>query len=142
MLQDIFVKVYKNLNSYDNAFTFSAWIYRIAHNESISWYRKLKVRPEGNLVNDEDELLLRQIVSQENSADKEFDESVNAEEIMRALYELDEKYRDPIILQYFENKEYDEISDILKIPIGTVGTLIHRGKKKLGRLLDEHKLHI
>src|SRR5690606_37040682 len=50
VLQEVFIKVYRNLNDYDDRYSFSAWIYRIAHNETISWYRKRKIRPEGNLV--------------------------------------------------------------------------------------------
>src|SRR5690606_8168284 len=50
VLQEIFLKVYKNLNGFDPKLSFSSWIYRIAHNEAISWYRKQSVRPEGNLI--------------------------------------------------------------------------------------------
>ena len=46
VLQEIFLKVYKNLNGFDRSLQFSSWIYRISHNEAISWYRKKNVRPE------------------------------------------------------------------------------------------------
>lgn len=141
VLQDVFVKVYRNLNDFDTDLSFSSWIYRIAHNEAISAYRKKSVRPEGHLV-DEGDLVLEFVSGKESGADKLFDESINADEVAKALDELSERYKDPIILRFFEHKEYDEISDILKIPIGTVGTLIHRGKKQLETLLDEEKLHI
>ena len=58
ILQEIFLKVYKNLNGYDSGLSFSSWIYRIAHNETISWYRKQNVRPEGHLISDNEELFL------------------------------------------------------------------------------------
>ena len=47
-LQDIFIKIYKNLNGFDTNLSFSSWVYRIAHNEAISAYRKKNVRPEGH----------------------------------------------------------------------------------------------
>ena len=67
---------------------------------------------------------------------------VNAEEVSRALERIDEKYREPIILRFFEHKEYDEISDILQIPMGSVGTLLHRGKKQLASVLNKDILRI
>jgi RNA polymerase sigma-70 factor (ECF subfamily) len=67
---------------------------------------------------------------------------VNATQVGMALSEIDEKYREPLILRFFEHKEYDEISDILQIPIGSVGTLIHRGKKQLAAVLNKDALRI
>lgn len=136
ILQDIFIKVYKNLNGFDSSLSFSSWIYRIAHNEAISWYRKQNVRPEGHLIADAEELLLF-VPDKHITAEHVFDSHIDAESLSTALKKLESKYRDPIILRFFENKEYDEISDILKIPIGTVGTLISRGKKKLEDLLPK-----
>ncbi len=141
VLQEIFIKAYRNLNSFDTALSFSSWIYRIAHNESISWYRKRNVRPEGHLVGDSDELF-QFLGSKEDGAEVSFDKGVNAAEVSKALEALDEKYREPIILRFFEHKEYDEISDILQIPIGSVGTLIHRGKKNLANVLNKDNLRI
>lgn len=134
VLQDIFIKVYKNLNAFDSNLSFSSWIYRIAHNEAISFYRKKRVRPEGNLVIDSEDILPFQAHGGD-SAEALFDASLGAVAVTAALRALEQKYRDPIILRYFEYKEYDEISDILKIPIGSVGTLIHRGKKRLQELI-------
>ena len=130
VLQEVFIKAYKNLNSFDMQMSFSAWIYRIAHNEAISWYRKHNVRPEGHLIADSSEVL-NLIKSKEEAADVVFDQNINAEEVNKALLRIDEKYRQILTLRYFEHMEYDEISDVLKIPVGSVGTLIHRGKKQL-----------
>lgn len=131
VLQEIFIKVYKNLNAFDSSLSFSSWIYRIAHNEAISFYRKQTVRPEGHQLPDSTDVLTWLPEETIDSAERLFDAKVNAVVVKKALAELDPKYRDAIILRYFEHKEYDEISDILKIPIGSVGTLIHRGKKQL-----------
>ena len=141
VLQEIFLKVYKNLNSFDQSLQFSSWIYRISHNEAISWYRKKNVRPEGHLIADSEELL-GFLSAKEDTQDQLFDRSVNAEVVNAALLKIDSKYREVIILRFFEHKEYDEISDILKIPIGSVGTLLHRGKKQLAGELNSDAIRI
>lgn len=134
VLQDIFIKIYKNLNGYDSRLSFSSWAYRIAHNEAVSWYRKKNIRPEGNLIASPDELFLY-IPDTTSPIELLLDQTIDAKVLRDTLSTLEAKYRDPIILRFFEHKEYDEISDILKIPIGTVGTLISRGKKKLEKSL-------
>lgn len=141
VLQEIFIKAYRNLNGFDTSLSFSSWIYRIAHNESISFYRKQNVRPEGHLVADGEELF-DFIPNKQTGDDVLFDAKLSAAEITRALAELEPKYREPIILRYFEHKEYEEISDILEIPIGSVGTLLHRGKKKLKSVINEAMIRI
>ncbi len=135
VLQEIFIKAYRNLNSFDTSLTFSSWIYRIAHNEAISWYRKQSVRPEGHLISDGEDVLSL-ISSKEEAAEIAFDKNVNATELAKALEEIELKYKEVLILRYFEHKEYEEISDILKIPSGSVGTLIYRGKKQLYNALN------
>lgn len=141
VLQDIFLKVYRNLNGFDPKLKFSSWIYRIAHNEAISAYRKKNVRPEGHLVSDSEEMLSF-VASSLEAADVSFDKGVNAEVVQKALDSLDKKYYDVLILRFFEHKEYDEISDILQIPIGSVGTLIHRGKKQLQTAINTETIRI
>ncbi|NCN11842.1 RNA polymerase sigma factor [Candidatus Kaiserbacteria bacterium] len=141
VLQEIFLKAYRNLNGFDTSLRFSSWIYRITHNEAISWYRKQNVRPEGHLIGDSDELLML-LKSKEESVDEQFDKMINVKELNKALEKIDEKYREVIILRFFEDKEYEEISDILEIPVGSVGTLLHRGKKQLATALNPDTLRI
>ena len=136
VLQDIFIKVYKNLNSFDQSLSFSAWIYRIAHNEAVSWYRRRKARPEGYLVADSEAVLA--LVSDDglDRPEERFDRDIDAALLVRELEKLDDKYRDILLLRYFEHLEYEQISDVLKIPVGTVGTLVHRAKKQLKKNLE------
>jgi len=141
VLQDIFLKVYRNLNGFDQRLKFSSWIYRISHNEAISSYRKKNVRPEGHLVADSEEILSF-VAGSMDSAEVEFDKTVNAETVNKALLSLDSKYSQVLLLRFFEHKEYDEISDILQIPIGSVGTLIHRGKKQLASVIKDDQIRI
>ena len=141
VLQEIFIKVYKNLNGFDTSLKFSSWIYRIAHNEAISWFRKKNVRPEGHLVSSGDDILAL-VAAKQDGAEEDFDKDINAEVVIASLEKIDEKYRDPLILRFFEHKEYEEISDILKIPVGSVGTLIHRGKQQLRKQIDEEHIRL
>ncbi|OGG41795.1 hypothetical protein A2837_01105 [Candidatus Kaiserbacteria bacterium RIFCSPHIGHO2_01_FULL_46_22] len=138
VLQEVFIKVYRNLNDYDEHYSFSAWIYRIAHNEAISWYRKKKVRPEGNLVVDSEEVLAFLNNNEEDAAVR-LDQKINAAYLEDALAKLDPKYQAVLILRYFEHLEYEEISDVLELPTGTVGTLIHRAKKQLREALEKYE---
>jgi RNA polymerase sigma-70 factor (ECF subfamily) len=141
VLQEIFIKVYRNLYGFDTSLSFSSWVYRIAHNEAISWYRKSNVRPEGHLIAEGDEITTL-LSSKEESREVLFDQTLNAVAVNKALKEIDAKYREVLVLRFFEHKEYDEISDILKIPIGSVGTLIHRGKKQLAAVLKPETIRI
>ncbi|HVM91133.1 MAG TPA: sigma-70 family RNA polymerase sigma factor [Verrucomicrobiae bacterium] len=129
VLQDVFLKAYRNLNDFDQSLRFSSWIYRIAHNTAMSFFRAKRVRPEGMLVDDSEEALshVKSDLNIETEAERNFD----AERLRTALDTLDPKYRDVLVLRYFEQRDYAEISDILRIPEGTVATLIHRAKKRL-----------
>lgn len=131
VLQNVFIKVYKNLNNFDQSLSFSAWIYRIAHNEAISWYRRRKARPEGYLAAESD--MITSLLADDGieRPDERFDREIDSKIMLRELEQLDDKYLEVLILRYFEHLEYEEISDVLQIPVGTVGTLVHRAKKQL-----------
>ena len=129
ILQEVFIKVYLNLNDFDKELKFSSWIYRITHNEVISHFRKTKVRPQGHKVAiDDDEV---KFLADEINITKEIDTNILREQIETALVKLDLKYREVLTLKYFEEKNYKEISDIIKKPMGTVATYIKRGKEEL-----------
>ncbi len=138
LLQDIFIKIYLNLRGFDTSLKFSSWGYRIAHNEIITWYRKKKIRPQINFEDYEEENLIN-IFKEDTDIEKEFGKAELKKHIKEAIEKLDEKYKDIIVLRFLEEKEYEEISDILQIPLGTVSTLIHRGKKDLQKLLLKYK---
>lgn len=128
ILQDIFIKVYQNLNDYDLTLSFSSWIYRIAHNQVIDTHRKNKIRPHGNYI-DVDDSVLENIVNDFDFT-KEIDAKILKKSIKEVISNLDNKHREILILKFFEQKDYKEISDILKKPTGTVATLINRAKKQ------------
>ncbi|MHB8842307.1 MAG: RNA polymerase sigma factor [Candidatus Aquicultor sp.] len=140
LLQDIFIKVYINLNDYDTDLKFSSWLYRIAHNEAISFYRKKRIRPMP--VATEEETRLFENIADETDLIGFLDAKINGDILRRALTEIDEQYRDVLVLRFFEEKSYTEISDILKIPEGTVGTLLNRGKKRLNDILTTKNINL
>lgn len=128
LLQNVFLKVYRNLNGFDPRLRFSSWIYRIAHNETMSFFRARRVRPEPT-PDDADELLERVPAALDIEADA--NAALDAIRIRRALDALEPKYRDILVLRYFEERAYADMSDILRMPMGTVATLLNRAKKKL-----------
>lgn len=138
LVQDIFIKIYLNLRDFDTSLKFSSWGYRIAHNEIISWYRRKKIRPQINFEDYEEDNLMN-IFKDDTNVEKSFENSEIKKHIGEAIEKLSQKYKEVIILRFIEEKEYEEISDILQIPTGTVSTLIHRGKKEMREYLEKYK---
>lgn len=126
ILQDIFLKVYKNLNSFDSSLKFSSWIYRIAHNETVDKIRKNKNRTRDVSIDNEDIKII--LKSNENIEDNLVNKE-NVEKIKKIIMELPESYREVLILRYMEERSYEEIMDILKKPKGTIAALLNKGRK-------------
>jgi len=136
VLQDVFIKAYVNLNDYDKSRPFGAWIYRIAHNEAISFLRRQRAGLQ--IVDSDDARLILERVADLDNPEGTLQRSRTAEDVRKALAALDQRYRDVLVLRYLEEKSYDEIADILEMPMGTVATLINRGLKQLrvGRAMN------
>ena len=130
VVQNGFIKAYINLNGFDIKKKFSSWLYRIVHNEAMNVLGKSKnQRP----INEYD--------SFESSTDIE-DETIKQELIEHAhscIEEISLLYKEPLSLYYLEEKSYDEISDILRIPIGTVATRINRAKGIMKHICQKHR---
>lgn len=133
VLQEVFIKVYRNLNDFDTSLKFSSWIYRITHNEVITNFRKFSARPKIFDLDTNDEIL--ENIKSDFDIEKDLDLSLLRKELENVLAKMDIKYREVLILKFFEFKDYNEISDIIKKPIGTVGTLINRAKKQFKDIL-------
>ena len=133
VLQEIFIKVYYNLNSFDRKLKFSSWIYRIAHNQVISNFRRIKARPEAATFDVKDEIIKN--IAFAFDVREEIDYKIFRKKIEKLLNNIDNKYREVLVLHLLEEKSGQEISDILKKRIGTVYSLISRGKKILKKEL-------
>jgi len=144
ILQDIFIKVYRNLNGFNPNLKFSSWIYRIAHNEIINHYHKNKSRLKAFSLNldNNDVYHLDELISDTDDIFNYLITHENADKIREVLAKLPNKYREILMLRYLEEKKYDEISDILCKPPGTVATLINRAKSKFKKIAKHHNLMV
>ena|SRR3989339_1079269 len=120
IVQESFIKAFINLNNFDNKKKFSSWIYRIVHNQAINIAKKYQ--KETPLLEDWD-------FEGNDDLEKDFEQKEIVENVEKCLSEIPLLYSEPMTLYYIEEKSYEEISDILKIPMGTVATRISRAKK-------------
>lgn len=134
LVQDVFLKAYMNIQGFDTSRRFSPWMYRIAHNAFVN---ALKRKGKDPLPFFDPDTLFPHPVSSEQT-----DRSVNDEDLKKTmdacLADLDPKYREPLVLFYFEELAYQEIAEVLQIPMSTVGVRIKRAKEALKRLYIEH----
>lgn len=134
ILQEVFIKVYRNLNSFNPRYKFSSWIYRITYNECINHLRKHKYeKHQINLEVESDTYKeLVEDIDLESNAIKA-DTQLNVQHI---LEKLDEQSRTVLVLKYIEEKDYNEIADILQTSTGNVGSLVNRAKIKFKKLIE------
>lgn len=128
ILQNAFIKIWRNLNNYDDTIPVSSFLYNIVHNETISIWRHQEVQKKlkQNVDNHED------IYINDNN-----NNTISSQKILETLNSLPEKYREILILKFYENMDYEEISNILKIPEGTVATRINRAKSHFAKISDK-----
>ena len=131
IIQEVFLKAFKNFQSFDPSRKFSAWIYRIAHNELINHGKKLSRQ----IIDYFDFDIFLPQISTKDRPESNFDNEQLKQMLEKNLSTLEPKYREPLVLYYFEDLDYKEISDILRIPVNTVGVRILRAKNMLKKLL-------
>lgn len=131
LVQEVFIKVYINIQSFDARKKFSSWLYRIAHNEFINALKKKKREPLAFV--DLDALFPHPFAKEttdQGIRDREITETLD-----RLLDTLDPKYREPLVLYYFEEMGYQEIAEVLRMPVATVGVRLKRGKDMLKKFV-------
>jgi len=138
VLQESFIKAWQNLNEFDADLKFSSWIYRIVHNTTISEWKKSHSKGKDK-KRDISEDIFNNLPSSLDIP-KELDRKLHQSDIKKILKSMPEKYREVLILKFLEEKNYQEISDILRKPKGTVATLIHRAKQNF--IYVARKYHI
>ncbi len=139
VVQEVFILAYQNLNDYNTNFKFSSWIYRIAHNYTISVMRK-NPKYYQNISWDEHDL--EQLIESDFNLEENMLQKIDYEKLLHIIDSLPLKYKEVLLLKYLEEKDYQEISDILRKPIGTIGTLINRAKKILRKEIEKFKVGI
>ena len=138
LAQDTLLKVYIKKDSYKEIAKFSTWIYTIASNLAKTELRKIKRRKTytiSALSTDDREFVIHQ--SDAESFEDEEDTLVSGKILQKCLNILDDEFKNIIILRDIQELSYDEISKILKIPLGTVKSRINRGRFKLKDLLKQ-----
>jgi len=133
ILQEVFIKIYKYLNDYDDSMAFSTWAYQITRNTAIDEIRKRKARPETVWLENED---LVKVLKSSLNLEKEYMTNDSLEKLKEIIGKMPEKYREVLILRFIEEKTYEEIMDIVQMPKGTIASLVNRGRKMI---LEEAK---
>jgi len=135
ILQESFIKIWVNLNKFDSNLKFSSWAYRIVHNTVVSeWKKSRSFGKDRNIKIDEE--VFKNLPSEIDIVKKSYEKD-KIIMIRKILDSLPEKYKNVLVLKFLEGKNYNEISDILKKPLGTIATLIYRAKKAFREEVDK-----
>jgi RNA polymerase sigma-70 factor (ECF subfamily) len=141
LAQETFVRVFNNIDRYDPAYKFSSWIFKIATNLTIDWIRRKEIPTvsiDGSRYATTSEEIESSSITVE-SGDENPEELLEARElgseIELAIGRLRPEYRQAIVLRHIEDRPYEEISQIMALPLGTVKTYIHRGRRELQDML-------
>jgi RNA polymerase sigma-70 factor (ECF subfamily) len=150
LVQETYLKAYRGFGGFEQGTNLRAWLYRILTNTFINTYRSRKRRPDETELDDvEDLYLYRRLGGLEaatvgRSAEDELMDWFTDAEVKQAVEELPEQFRMAVLLADVEGFSYKEIAEILDIPIGTVMSRLHRGRKALQRRLyafaESHRL--
>lgn len=131
IVQETFLRVYKNKHYYKEIAKFSTWVYTIAGNLAKTELRRRKRRKVfsvSNFVNEERDY---DIPDLEKNPEREVDGTIKDDIIQRAIEKLPSKFKEVILLRDVQGFSYEEISQILNIPLGTVKSRVNRGRLKL-----------
>jgi RNA polymerase sigma-70 factor (ECF subfamily) len=144
LVQETYLKAYRAYHTFEAGTNLKAWLYRILTNTYINKYRKDSRRPsEVDLGAVEDLYLYRRIGSEESmeaarTTEERVLDGLVESDIKAAVEELPEVFRIPVLLADLEGFAYKEIAEILDIPIGTVMSRLHRGRKAMQKRLWEY----
>jgi RNA polymerase sigma-70 factor (ECF subfamily) len=141
LAQEVFVKAFRRLDTYDPERKFSSWLFKIAHNATIDFLRRgepetvpLEARQE-----DDDRGALADVLSDEATEDPgaAAERRQMARALERAIARLRPEYRESVVLRYVEGLSYQEICEVTGQPLGTVKTNLHRARKELAEAMAE-----
>ncbi|MEQ1678802.1 MAG: RNA polymerase sigma factor [Chitinophagaceae bacterium] len=132
IVQDAFVSAYQNIKGFNTDERFSPWMYRIAHNAFVNELRRNKYKP---FLVDFDTFISHPVYEDP----EEFKREQKDMRILidKGLEHLEQKYREVLVLHYFEEMSYKDIAEILRIPAGTVSIRLKRAKEALKKNFKE-----
>lgn len=141
LVQEVFIKAFKNLKTYSNEYAFSTWLYRIATNHTIDYLRKKKLKTFS--INDpirtKDGDMEVQLPDESFATDEPIIKKERKAIVQNAIANLPEKYRAVIQMRHMEELSYDEIATELDLPLGTVKAHIFRARELLYKALIDKK---
>ena len=129
LAQEVFIHIYKKLDTFQEKSKFSTWLYRVTYNMSINRLKKVRreiISLNEDSINNDSGLIAEMTTPKETYTIKERQEYLH-----RLVDSLPAKYRTVITLRYLEDLSYEEIADMLDFPVGTVKTHLYRAKKFL-----------
>jgi RNA polymerase sigma-70 factor, ECF subfamily len=143
LVQETYLKAYRAYGGFTEGTNLKAWLYRILTNTFINSYRSRKRRPEQTELDEVEDLYLYrrlgglEAVAAGRSAEEEVLEHFTEDEVKEAIEALPEQFRLAVLLADVEGFSYKEIAEILDVPIGTVMSRLHRGRKALQKTLHD-----
>jgi RNA polymerase sigma-70 factor (ECF subfamily) len=141
LVQEAFMKAFDNLESYNTNYAFSTWLYRITTNHAIDYLRKKKLQTtsiDEPVKTKEGEMNI-QLEDEHSGTDRKIIRKQRSDIIHEAIEDLPDKYRVVIKLRHFEELSYDEISEQLDLPLGTVKAHIFRAREMLYKELKDRR---
>lgn len=143
LVQEAFMKAFGNLKSYNTDYAFSTWLYRIATNHSIDYLRKRKLQTLSidEPVKTREGKLEIELPDESSHSDRNIIRKQRKKIINKSIQALPEKYRQVIEMRHMEEKSYQEISEILGLPLGTVKAHIFRAREMLYKALKDKRSH-
>ncbi|HUO47394.1 MAG TPA: sigma-70 family RNA polymerase sigma factor [Acidimicrobiales bacterium] len=144
LVQETFLKAYRSFDRFEEGTNLKAWLYKILTNTYINSYRAAKRRPEKADVEDVEDLYMYRRLSELQgldtgvSAEDEVLSRITDDEVKEAIESLPESFRMAVLLADVEGFSYKEIAEITDVPIGTVMSRIHRGRRALQKALTEY----
>jgi RNA polymerase sigma-70 factor (ECF subfamily) len=140
LVQEAMVKAFRSFHQYEPGTNLRAWLYRVLHTTFISTYRRDSRRPTESLQDEIDEFSLYDDVRRSgfDPVASEVLDGLMADEVKAALAELPESFRLAVYYADVEGFSYKEIADIVDVPIGTVMSRLHRGRRALQKSLADY----
>lgn len=141
LVQEAFLKAFDNIHSFDTTYAFSTWLYRIATNHSIDYLRKKKMQTLSidEPVRAKDGDMKIELPDKESEADREIIQKQRENILLAAIESLPGKYSVIIRLRHMDDKSYQEISEIMELPLGTVKAHIFRARELLNKYLMDKR---
>ncbi len=133
LAQESFLRIYQELPRYDEKRKFFPWMYRVAHNTCLN---TLNRRPKNRVFFEDVGEPPAALQDSADSPEVSYERQETAELVRQALQQMPDQFRIPLMLKYMEGLSYQEISQRMDLPVSTIETRLHRGRKLLQKRLQ------